>query len=187
MADQGNAGSAEELTKLKGNIESLRVALQQRKDSGQHSIPIEALIAATEAVPSSPIGPGALESLIDEVKLSTEWQRQAGLETFRAQRNAGLTAIRNASLINGGAAVAILALIGNTWSSGGGQLATSLLPFAFGVLVATIASGLVYVAEGLNLKSSEKGSMANWAAIVFVVLSYLCFAGGVLSAFLTLR
>ncbi len=88
------------------------------------------------------------------------------------------TALKVPILINGGAAIAILALIGNTWSKNSitTNLAGSLLFFSIGVLVAAIGSGAAYIAQLFFLRGKE-GSAGGWqlTAIVFVIISYILF------------
>ena len=93
--------------------------------------------------------------------------------------------MKNALLINGGAAVALLAFLGNCWKQVGvpasltQHVANALLLFVGGVFLAAAGSGLKYLALKIAHDSPRCSfKYCNWASIIFVLLSYLAFAGG---------
>ncbi len=93
------------------------------------------------------------------------------------------TALKIPILINGGAAIAILALVSNTWSENSitTDLAGSLLYFSIGVLMAAIGSGSAYIAQLLFLRVCGQEDRANkWqlTAIICIIISYILFMFG---------
>jgi hypothetical protein len=105
-------------------------------------------------------------------------------ESFKAVIQAGQTALKSAILINGGAAVALLAFIGSLWSSSPSikvveSLSSSMQFFVFGVLSSAIATGIVYLAQYANmLKKSWTFRILNFISIILVIFSYICFVTG---------
>jgi hypothetical protein len=104
---------------------------------------------------------------------------------FNAVISLGQTALKIPLLINGGAAIAILALVGNTWKEKSltADLAWSLLFFSIGVFMIALGSGASYISQG-NF-SEEKGGGWRWrlTAIILVVISYILFMFGSCWAF----
>ncbi len=106
------------------------------------------------------------------------------LELFRSVIQAGQAALRSAILINGGGAFALLAFLGHIWnthptSNAISGLSCSLMAFAFGVLVAAMASGTTYLAQfswGHAWKNT--GNFINIISIILVIASYILFALG---------
>jgi len=73
-----------------------------------------------------------------------------GVEMFKSVIQAGQNALRTAFLMNGGASVALLALVGHLSSVAPQRvaaLAPSLAVFVGGVLVAALASGVTYLSQ----------------------------------------
>ncbi len=109
-------------------------------------------------------------------------------EHYKAVIQSGQAALRSAILINGGAAVALLAFIGNLMRTDGAQLPEtalrhSLLTFIWGVLAAAVATGFTYLAVCFACPETRRRfATFNGLAIACVVLSYLSFiAGGFLA------
>ncbi len=95
------------------------------------------------------------------------------------------TALKIPILINGGAAIAILALMGNTWSESSitTDLAGSLLLFSIGVFMAAISTGVLYLTQYLFLASEKiedfkKAQKLQLTAIILVIISYILFMFG---------
>ena len=105
---------------------------------------------------------------------------------FQATVQSGQAALKSAFLINGGAAVALLAFIGNVWTKTQANvsgLGFPLLLYVFGVLSPAVASGLTYLSQyqyGKSVKDDDcfarSARKINWLGIGFVTLSYLLFA-----------
>jgi hypothetical protein len=86
--------------------------------------------------------------------------------------------------MNGGAAVALLALVGHLASVDAGRirgLAPSLATFVTGVLVAALASGATYISQWFyasNQSWDKTGLAFNILAILLGLGSYVVFAVG---------
>jgi uncharacterized membrane protein YidH (DUF202 family) len=112
----------------------------------------------------------------------------AKLEEFKAVISLAQTALKIPILINGGAAIAILALMGNTWSENSltTDIAESLLFFSIGVLMAAIGSGAAYLAQLIFLRvrgtedkaTEDKANKWQCTAIICVIISYILFMVG---------
>lgn len=96
----------------------------------------------------------------------------------------GQNAIKSAVLINGGAAVALLAFIGNIWSKESGvdvlaPLAGAMRYFTYGVLMAAMGSGATYCCQHLlQFRKRKPGFLFQLIAIALVAASYYCFYTG---------
>jgi hypothetical protein len=105
---------------------------------------------------------------------------------FQATVQSGQAALKSAFLINGGAAVALLAFIGNVWTKTQANvngLGLPLLLYVFGVLFPAVASGLTYLCQdqyGKSVKDDDHFARSarkiNCVGITFVILSYFLFA-----------
>ncbi|GAF89691.1 unnamed protein product, partial [marine sediment metagenome] len=128
-----------------------------------------------------------------ECDLQREWYKaecDSKLEEwklkFRATVQSGQAALKSAFLINGGAAVGLLAFIGNVWTKTKANvngLGFPLLLYVFGVLFPAVASGLTYLSQyqyGKSVKDDDHFARCarkiNWVGITFVILSYFLFA-----------
>lgn len=105
-------------------------------------------------------------------------------ESLKAVFQFGGAALKSVILINGGAAVALLAFMGAIFEHDKAvseALVCPLMVFTFGVLSAAIASSGSYFAQYYS--SSKNEGAANgwrWAAIILVVFSYILFAAGII-------
>jgi len=96
----------------------------------------------------------------------------------------GLTPLKNAMLINSGACIAILTLVGHVLTSQSAKMsaadfATPLLFFGSGVFVTTVGSGTAYFAEGFAILKRDLGAKWwGWATIFLVILSLVLFLAG---------
>jgi hypothetical protein len=118
-----------------------------------------------------------------------------GLETFRSVIQAGQNALRTAFIMNGGAAVALLAFIGHLSSVAPervSSLAPSLAAFVIGVLIAALASGTTYLSQWFFAHAFNRenrpwlktmGFILNFAAILFGLGAYVVFAYGMWLAY----
>ncbi len=104
------------------------------------------------------------------------------IECTRALVQLSQNALKIAALINAGAAVALLAFLGNTWDSGidVSQFATALGWFAAGLVIAALASGAGYAAQLYYLKQQTEALGAIWhkAAAVLFVAALVIFGSG---------
>jgi len=137
---------------------------------------------------------------LDLEKSKTEMHHSAVV--YQQVNMQGQTAIKAALLINGGAAVAILAFIGTAINNGTDnslllKLCFSMVMFIGGVLSVAIASGITYLAGLVNgvvidPDRSDKRTLNYWLmlwwilniiAIILVVIGYVLFAAGSLNAY----
>jgi len=106
------------------------------------------------------------------------------LEMFKSVITAGQSALKSALLINGGAAVAMLAFVGSVWEESLAlctviYLLVAMGLFVVGVLLGAIASGLTYLAQRAYAQEREKaGNRLNVAIITCVVVAYALFLLG---------
>ncbi len=110
-------------------------------------------------------------------------------DMFHSVIATGQTALKSALLINGGAAVALLAFIGNVWVKGTSQaavnsLTSSIASFSFGVLLAAIASGTTYLTQyGHHHKWGKLAVAFHVITVALVLASYVLFALGTYNAY----
>lgn len=142
-------------------VEMLRDAVAQTKELGVEQISLADLEAfathLADMVEQTPEDVAAGEAAIEAYRTKlTEWlaarQRihEHNLELLRSVIIIGQATLRSAMLINGGAAVVLLAFIGSVWPRDGFEtqlsaIATALLCYVAGVLTAAMASGATYI------------------------------------------
>ena len=114
-----------------------------------------------------------------------QWEKahESKMETYRFMIASGQSAMKATVLINGGAAIALLAFIGHLVASAQAssipELAVPLAGFVAAVLCGVMSIVLTYVT--LSSYSADKvtrGNISNWFAVGFVVLSYVLFGLG---------
>lgn len=135
----------------------------------------------------------ALQTQRDIAWYTAKEERKLKIYDARISRiNAGLGAVitigqgalKSAAIINGGASIAILAFIGNLYSSSVNvflvsNLADGLAIFGLGVFFAAAASGATYLAqEGYENSKRKQATIFQNTAICAVVISYLLFLFG---------
>lgn len=115
---------------------------------------------------------------------------EAQLELFRSVITAGQSAIKSSFLLNGGAAVALLAFIGHLAQFKPAKVAAfgeCLLPFSFGVLAIAITSGFTYLSQwfyaGTQPRVHKLGFGFNVACILLGVASYGLFTWGLFATY----
>jgi hypothetical protein len=175
---------------------AMKATIEEIKAKGTHAIPCENLIAYLKEVESTPdVEPSAVQMEQYKAHLQNwiEAQRQsheARLEMFRSVITSGQNALRSAFLLNGGAAVAILAFVGHLAEVRPPQVpefGPCLIPFAIGVLTVTITSGLSYLCQWFYAKEdqtqSKVGLRLNVVCIVLGFTSYACFLWGIVESY----
>lgn len=123
---------------------------------------------------------------------------QEKVEVYRSANNAGLVALKSALLLNGGAAIAVLAFVSNLVQVNIGKVADvslCLLIFGIGSLAVTIAAGTTYLVSFLEGVSQDQDIWENkawfikWAvifnrtSIFLVIASYGLFLAGLFTAY----
>jgi hypothetical protein len=113
------------------------------------------------------------------------------VEQFRATMEAGQTALKTAIAINGGAAAALLAFLGNLAAKqvpAGPLLPVAMLAFFGGVFFAAASLGARYLTQLRAVEDRTKVAIRyNNTAIVLGLVSLFAFCGGGILAFLGLR
>lgn len=143
-------------------------------------------------------GPNDEPSAIELERLKADLQNwvegnkhrhEQGLEMFRSVILSGQSAIRSAFLLNGGAAIAMLAFIGHLVREEPSYVAgfsACLLLFSFGVLAIALTAGLTYLSQWLYASPTPNcqkwGFWLNIVCIFFGFSSYLFFAVGLFFA-----
>ena len=182
-------------------INNIRNAVNDAKQQNQDVISVDALHNYLNA----------LENEISETDESNNRQHEASLTEYRAENerniahynaqqlhaiemfrsiiNYGTVVLKSAILINGGAAVALLAFIGNIWTKG--ITPTSVVPltssiayFSFGVLSATIGTATSYFTQYYyGTEHQRAGVVFHYLTVFFVVGSYILFSLGSLGTY----
>jgi hypothetical protein len=176
-------------TQLKTTIEEIKV-------KGTAAIYCDNLIAYLDEVIKSPspvVSAAELEKFKADLQVWIEQNKAAhesNLEMFRSVIQSGQSAIRSSFLLNGGAAVAMLAFIGKLTENQAGKIpvfASSLTIFVIGVLLITITSGFTYLSQWFYAGESKwkvaTGFWFNIAAIVLGLSSYGVFIWGMCEAY----
>jgi hypothetical protein len=115
------------------------------------------------------------------------------LEMFRSVIASGQNALKTSILINGGAAVALLAFVGHMVASDKAAhlvsaFALPMLLFVAGVCATAVATGLTYVSQALFQTGRERGgNVSNGFSIALVIGSYVAFSFGCYRAYDSIR
>ena len=118
-----------------------------------------------------------------EVKYSLDWK----LESFRTTMAFAQGAIRSGMLVNGAAAVALLAYLGNIKAQGSATspFVTALGFFSGGVVAAALTFTCSYFAQLLYTPGDNDAAAKRWhySAATLMLLSFVCFSGGAVSSY----
>lgn len=185
-------------------IQVLKESVATTKAKGVEHVPIENLEAFADelqdVVKKTPDDVAAGEAAMEEYRAhlttwasSSQYQYDKSLEMLRAVITVGQSALKSALLINGGAAVALLAFIGKIWGQVDtqpvlGVLSVALNCYVFGVLSAAMACGATYFSQAgysdeFGRASHRVGVVGHVAAVVFVFGGYALFGTGSWIAF----
>jgi len=102
--------------------------------------------------------------------------------------NLSQNAFKTIIIINGGAAVALLAFLGNIWAKDPSlevviSIASAISLFSIGVLVGALGSGMVYVCNYLYaINKSSTATKFHILTAVLAIGAYVCFGLGAYSA-----
>jgi len=181
----------------------LKQTIEQIRASGTAAIYCDNLIAYLTEVsekPSADPSPAELEHMKFQFQQTVEQTKATysiSMENFRAVIAAGQSAIRTMLVLNGGAAVAMLAFIGHlaTESSTQGSIgryATTILFFALGALAAATVSAGTYLGQWFyghyaSPTHVKIGHYLNVAVIVVGLASLGLFTGGMIDAYFAFR
>jgi hypothetical protein len=183
-------------------LEQLRGALEKIKQQGNETILIADLIAYLDTVQESPVVDHSAANA--ELSRRTEiWKTEhagriaTSIEMFKSVIEAGLTAIKSVMLVNGGAAVALLAFLGNISARQDrpdadlvGGMSLAMLTFFGGAGCAVAATLTRYLAQAFYGWYSDydrrwlfwTGHFWTGTAIALTFMSLLSFLfGGILA------
>ena len=170
---KGDLVSASDLGGLLDNIEK---EVSTKEGQGRAAQPLESALAEYKA---------KNDANLAEYRVRADSE----LEQFRSVIQSGQAALKSAILINGGAAVALLAFLGRIWqkpqsTADVSGLTMSLLEFIFGVLAVAVASGTTYICQySYGRNWIKTGHTINIVSILLVVISYILFGLGSYSAY----
>lgn len=113
-------------------------------------------------------------------------EHESSLELFRSTIQAALNALRTCLLINGGAAVALLAFVGHVATNDVAfanvpiaSVARAMGAYVVGVLAGGFAAGFTYLAQWCFVQDWDKsGTGFNITAILFGLASLALFGAG---------
>jgi hypothetical protein len=176
-------------------LEKLRNALAELQKSGQESVDISTLINFVDSIEAHrPLDP-ELRKLQHESNLAKYKADADGkLEMFRSVMESAKSALSTSILVNGGASVALLALIGNLAGKSPAisplvqpGLASAMAAFALGVLLGALATGGTYCSQYLYQRQWwSVGAVFHTLTASLVVASYVAFAAGIYYAYSSL-
>jgi len=184
-------------------LKHIKSELVKEKQVGRENISADVLIDYMDVLEkevSSKPDIARLELDLDLAKYRASHERNLthyqavqnhALELLRSTISYGAAAIKSAILINGGAAVAMLAFIGNVWGKGISQaavqtLTSSITCFTTGALVGSISTAGAYLAQYFYTeKHSKTAAMFHIFTALLIICSYILFGFGVNGAYLT--
>ena len=134
---------------------------------------------------------GSLATALPVIAVSGNLSLPMTLKQFATDTEAGLSAIKSAMLLNGGAAIAMLAFIAYLSESRPfsiAVLAPTIMPFAFGALLSGLIYGGQYLAQHFYAQGQTGwGNRITLICIALGVASYLAFLIGILLVYSVLR
>lgn len=180
---------------------SVKEALIKLRQDGVESVAVAALIdllSKTEPdMRIEELSAAQLEHYKAQLAVWVEKQKEQSsltVEGFKSVITAGQNALRAAILVNGGAAVAILAYIGKLSVEAEGQVSHFALPlllFVVGTLTVAVGSGVTYLSQWFyfgGVPWKEKvGFWLNLVAIGLGLTSYGLFGAGTWSAYVAFK
>ena len=172
-------------------IELIRNALNGVSKSGVQFVQISALLTyLSDLERNAPLATEAVKFQHESNLAFYKSQQEADLEMFRSVVGAGKTAVTICILVNGGAAVALLTLIGNMYAKSQDVLLIkpsmliALVVFSAAVLSAAVASGTSYLTQYcFHHKWQRSGFGFQTASILLIIMSYVLFGIGVVAAY----
>lgn len=173
-----------------------KTLIEDLKSKGTAAIYCDNLIAYLNEVQNSP-DPEPSPVEIERFKADLQnWveankhQQDQQLEMFRSVISSGQGAIKSSFLLNGGAAVALLAFISHLAQFNSAKVAifaSSLLPFSLGVLAIATTSGFTYLSQWLYASPGQRARKAGFIFNILCILlglsSYVLFAWGLFSTY----
>jgi hypothetical protein len=174
------------------SFQRVKKALTDLQSDGQGSVAIAPLLEFIERAEADSPFDGEILRMHHENELARMKLNQDGsLEMFRSVIETAKVALTTSILVNGGATVALLALVGAVIGKASGNssippaaLVYALISFALGVLAGAIATGTTYCSQYCYHQEFNRSASAFHAVTVILVLaSYVAFLSGVASAY----
>ncbi|MEA3427870.1 MAG: hypothetical protein U9Q84_01340 [Thermodesulfobacteriota bacterium] len=180
-------------------IDLIKEAILDIKHKGQDIVSIDALLNYLDALKGNTEEIHKADQQKFELNFRAEHERnlahydaqqQYSLEMLRSVISYSQAALKSAILINGGAAVALLAFIGNIWAKTTAKeavefLTFSIASFSFGVLAAAFGAGTTYLTQYCYMVSWNKTAIAlHILTVIVVLISFVLFANGAYEAYL---
>lgn len=145
--------------------------IEQTKNDGYKNLDIEKMLMYLENLKQENVYDHDVQmellksSNTSQIEIA-KMNHAASLEAFRSVITVGANAARAFMIINGGAAIALLAFLGNVWNKDSSpdvlsSILGSLLIFCIGVLCSGVCSGFTYLAQ-YCYATSELGSDSKW-------------------------
>lgn len=172
------------------SLSNLLKEVRDLKSKGVKIVDLDKLENALVQAESNPSPKGEWDIKVAELKHQStlaEYQatQQNNMKLLEATITFAGAALKSAMLINGGAAVAILAYLGNSHADGSARFAYSLLCFTLGVLFAAVATATSYIAQFNYTHDKERaGDRVRLISILIISFSFLGFIAGSYLAFL---
>jgi hypothetical protein len=174
----------------------MKAMIEDIKAKGTVAIYCDNLIAYLSEVENTPeVEPSPIQ--IEKYKADLQkWietnkrNHEGQLEMFRSVIMSGQAAIKSSFLLNGGAAVAMLAFIGHLAQFKAEKVpafSACLLPFAYGVLAIAVTSGLTYLSQWFYASTRpwarKVGFGLNMLSILLGISSYGFFVWGLFDTY----
>lgn len=173
----------------------LKSVIEDIKLNGNSSIYCDNLIAYLKEVENtqkddpSPVDLERYKADLTNWIAANNHAHESRLEMFRSVITSGQNSLKSSFLLNGGAAIALLAFIGHLTEIKSPQVnyfISGLMLFCFGVLATTVASGLTYLCQWLG--SSTHAMIIKFAYYINIITifigaaAYVLFLCGLFSA-----
>ena len=178
---------------VKQFAEELRTAIASVQSNGIKNIQCDNLISYLDKVIQSPNAEPSTGD-IEHYRAQLQNLNESRLELFRSVITAGQAAIKSSLLLNGGAAIALLAFMGHLTQHTPvkvADFAVCLVLFTLGALVIVIVSGFSYLSQWLyasNYSYTQKwGFFFNIVCILLGILSCALFAWGLIEIYYEFR
>lgn len=153
-------------------IEQIKVELAKLQSSGQAVVPINSLITYLDQVAQN--APLSLQARqlkhLSELE-AYKAQAEVRIELFKAAITTAQTALKMTLLVNGGAALAVLAFLGNIVSKADQaaitqlpmlhRLSPALTSFSIGVCLGAIAAGTTYLSQSSSIIDGKRPAIAS--------------------------
>lgn len=173
----------------------LRGELADMQRAGRTSVEIEPLLSFLDSTESNDPSSSEVRKLQHDSKLAHyKAKRESDMAMFQSVLDSAKTALTTSILMNGGAAVALLALLGNLLGKYAAttplpsQLVFSLVSFAGGVLLGGLATGSTYLTQYCYSKKHRRSGIGlHVLTVLLVVATYVAFLAGVFNAYLAFK